>query len=405
MSTAAPAVPDPGDEARVAAALSVVLSPSLVPLFDAAFIRSCALYDEFVHRLALRVFRDAGLGAAARDAGTVDEIAARAGLEVERSRTPLDWILRYLAARRVVEDGVGHDGGHRFRVSAPVPDLEPVSVRDEQTRHDPSWLPAYVLAETAARDYAAFFRGEAAGEAILFSPARFRLWLDYFSNANGLYAVSNRVGAIAAEEWMPRGGGAVLELGGGLASAATALLERFEAAGRLAEIREYRFTEVVPAFLRRGQRTLEARFPGSGFLRFGQLDMNRPFVEQGIEPGGLSVVYAVNTLHVAYDLDFTLGEIYRVLAPGGRLVVSECVRPLPGQAIYVEFIFNLMETFRSPRLHPGYRPNGGFLTPEQWTAAMGASGFADVRLLPDIARLRDRFPNFYIAAIGATRPG
>ena len=35
---------------------------------------------------------------------------------------------------------------------------------------------------------------------------------------------------------------------------------------------------------------------------------------------------------------------------------------------------------------------------------MEASGLVDVRLLPDVAGLRDRFPTFYIAAIGATRP-
>jgi len=63
-----------------------------------------------------------------------------------------------------------------------------------------------------------------------------------------------------------------------------------------------------------------------------------------------------------------------------------------------------METFRSPVLHPIHRPNGGFLTPEQWKGAMGAAGFVDVGVLPDIAGLRARYPDFIVAAIGATRP-
>jgi hypothetical protein len=67
------------------------------------------------------------------------------------------------------------------------------------------------------------------------------------------------------------------------------------------------------------------------------------------------------------------------------------------------FVFNLLATFRSPCLHPGYRPNGGFLTPEQWTAALEATGFQDVRILPDVTRIRDGFSGFYVAAIGATR--
>ena len=393
----------PGEAAVAAQALARVLPPALGPLFDASFIRSSALYDEFVHRLVLRVFREAGLEVAVRDAGTVEEIATRAGFEIGRARIPLRWILRHLTARGVLADGAG-DAGGRFGLRAAAPDLDPAVVRDEQAGHDPSWLPAYVLAETVARDYPAFFRGEAAGEAILFSPARFHLWIDYFSNDNGLYAVNNRVGAVAVEEWMPRDVGTILELGGGLASAAVAVIERLEAAGRLAGLRAYRFTEVVPAFLRRGRDALQRRFPDAPFLAFGAVDMNRPFGEQSVEAGTCSLVYAVNTLHVAYDLDFTLNEIFRALAPGGRLIVSECVRPRPEQAIYVEFVFNLMETFRSPRLDPRFRPNGGFLTPEQWTGAMEASGLVDVRLLPDVAGLRDRFPTFYIAAIGATRP-
>jgi hypothetical protein len=84
--------------------------------------------------------------------------------------------------------------------------------------------------------------------------------------------------------------------------------------------------------------------------------------------------------------------------------VSECIHTAPRQAVYVEFIFLLMETFRSPVLHPTHRPNGGFLTPDQWQGAMEAAGFVDVGVLPDIAELRARFPDFIVAAIGATRP-
>jgi SAM-dependent methyltransferase len=127
-------------------------------------------------------------------------------------------------------------------------------------------------------------------------------------------------------------------------------------------------------------------------------------MEQDVAPGSVSVVYAVNTLHVATDLAFTLGEVYRSLEPGGQLILSECVRPWPADTLYPEFVFNLLETFRSPRLHPDYRPNGGFLTPEQWTGALQAAGFRDVRLLPDISDIREQFPGFYVAAIGATRP-
>jgi len=69
--------------------------------------------------------------------------------------------------------------------------------------------------------------------------------------------------------------------------------------------------------------------------------------------------------------------------------------------VYAEFIFNLMETFRSPRLDPAYRPGGGFLTPEQWKAAVEATGFSDARFLPDLRKILAEVPEFVVAALVA----
>ena len=388
-------------EAPAAAALlERLLPPELVPLFDESYVRMHLLYDEFIYRLVLRVVAETGLERATREPGTAQEIAARAGLEAGRALVPLDWMLRLLAAHGLIEE-LPEGAASRYRSLGPFPSLDPAPVREQQLRLAPSWIPAYALAETVARDYPAFLRGEVTGEEVLFSPRRLRLWVDYFSNDNGLYVVNNRIGALAVEQWLPRSGGMVLEMGGGLGSSALALLERLEATGRLGEIAEYRFTEFIPAFLRRGEQAVRARLPRASF---GALDMNRGFEDQGVAPGSVSVVYAVNTLHVAHDLAFTLGEVLRALEPGGRLILSECVRSHARQPIESEFVFNLTETFRSPRLHPHYRPSGGFLTPAQWTGALEAAGFLDIRFLPDIVRVHDLAPRFIAAAIAASRP-
>ncbi len=386
----------------VAAILREILPPYLLDVIDASFIRSHHLYDEFVCRLVLKITREMGLESAIREGGSAEAIAARERLDVGQAVVPLDWMLRLLAARGVLEEVSG--APQQFRARGPLPTADPAAVKDEQLRHDPSWLPSYVLAETVAQDYPAFLRGEVRGEEVLFSPRRLRLWVDYFSNDNGQYALNNRIGAAAVEQWLPREGGVVLELGGGLGSGAIALLERLTSAGRLGAIEEYRFTELVPAFLRRGEQALRAHRPPNMPIRFDVLDMNRPFEAQGVTPSSATVVYAVNTLHVAYDLDFTLAEIMRTLRPGGRLIASECVRPYPRRALYAEFIFNLIETFRSPRLHPDYRPNGGFLTPDEWKGAMESAGFLDTRFVPDVVRIRRQAPDFFVSAIGAMRP-
>lgn len=393
---------DGRERERIAASVAQHLPAPLVPVFGAHTLCSHLLFDEFVHRLTVRVCAETGLGSAVAEWSSVDEVVARRGLAAVAATVAVGSMLRHLAARGVLERR-DDPGGPRFRAGQDLPGLDPAPVRAEQERHDPACLPSYELAEVAAREYPAFLRGERSGEEILLSPGRLGLWVAYFSNDNVLYALNNRVGAAALEAWRERGQGVILELGGGCGSGALAALERLAAAGRLGELRAYRFTELVPALLRRGQRAVQERFGDVAGLRFEPLDMNRPFAEQGVTAESVPIVYAVNTLHVAHDLAFTLGEVRRALEPGGQVIISECVRPFAGQTLYPEFVFNLLGTFRAPRLHPEYRPNGGFLMVEQWSRALERAGFRDVRVLPDIGRIRGVFPAFYAAAIGATR--
>jgi SAM-dependent methyltransferase len=138
-------------------------------------------------------------------------------------------------------------------------------------------------------------------------------------------------------------------------------------------------------------------------IAFAALDIDRHFAEGGIVPGSFSLVYGVNVLHVARDLAATLHELREALTEGGALVMSECVRPFPGTPLHLELVFNLLSAFRDAVVVPGWRPNGGFLTPEQWTAALEANGFADVRIYPDIASIREACPSCVVAAISARR--
>jgi len=374
------------------------LPADLLPLFDDRFIRSCELFEEYVRRQAVATARALALPAAARAPGTPAEIAARAGLAPERAAVPVGWILATLISSGLA----ARDGEGRWRIAAEpeAPDLR--EVEDAQAAHDPSCLPSYRLADLSAALHPEVLRGGVTGEAALFAPDRFGAWAAYFSNDNPIYAVSNRVGALAAARALAGGCGAVLEIGGGLGSATAALFERLGEAGGAARIGAYRFTEIAPSFLRRGQRNLAALLPTAP-LTFGRLDMDRPFAEAGIEPATLDLVYGVNTLHAARDLEATFAEIRRALVPGGALVLAECVRPFPGRPIYVEFLFHLLESFRAPRLVDPWRPNGGFLAPEQWKAGLEAGGFRDVAIVPDIARVREICPECVVAAVTAVR--
>jgi len=349
--------------------LASLIPPEILPLFDDAFVRSCDLLVEYVARLAAAAFRSTGLAEACVAPATVEEAIGRAGLAPAVARVPAAWLLATLAARGWVEQVSGTGNGARFRAAKPLPVLDPEEILAAQAANDERCLPSFRIAAMAAERYPAVLRGELTGEQALFGAEGIVAWSKYFSNANPLYAISNTIGAVAAARALADRGGAVLELGGGLGSGAEALLERADPG----TVQSYRFTEISPLFLRRAERALAARFGGRG-LEFGTLDLDRPF---GVAPGAFALVYGVNVLHVARDLAATLAEVRAALAPGGALVISECVRPFAGRPVYVELAFNLLASFRDPVLVPGWRPNGGFLTPEQWKQALAGNGFRE----------------------------
>ncbi|HEY7575588.1 MAG TPA: class I SAM-dependent methyltransferase [Thermoanaerobaculia bacterium] len=370
-------------------------------LFSPAFILCSEHFDRFTVDMLLRVVAELDLEPPLRRGATVPDLIASRSWS-PRAAAPLDWFFRKLAAEGYLDAVPGAPDTYRLRGPLPVGDPELSEARARAT--DPSSLPAFAVVRAMVGHVPEFLRGEKTGEEILFSPARLPLWFDYFSNDNLLYQINNRLGAEAVARALPRRRPAtVVEIGGGCGSAAQAVAERLARDASLSRIERYVFTEIVPTFLRRAERTLKTRFPGlpAEFLR---LDMDRDFAVQGVRPGQADLVYAVNTIHVARDLGATLARIREALKPGGAAVFSECVRPFEGQPIYVEFVFNFLENFTGVATDPRTRPTHGFLTPESWRRALSAAGFENVEILPDVEALAKHYDAFFVAAVSARRP-
>jgi SAM-dependent methyltransferase len=164
----------------------------------------------------------------------------------------------------------------------------------------------------------------------------------------------------------------------------------------------YDVTEPVPFFRRRAERTLATAHPGAP-LAFAALDLNQPWAAQGIPPGGHDLVFGVNVMHLARDLDAGLREARAALAPGGFLVLGEGLRPGPETPVAAELPFQLLESFADVETDPETRPTAGFLTAETWLAALRRAGFADGTLVPDAIRLRALVPTFLAAAVVGRR--
>ena len=371
-------------------------------LFSPEFILCAEHFDRFTIEFVLRLCHELGfVGDLARGVSSATLVAERGF--APRAEVPVRWFFRKLEAAGYL-DVEGQGPTALYRARGPLPPGDPDRAEARARAIDARSMPAFAVVRAMVEHVAGFLRGEKTGEEILFAPAKLPLWFDYFSNENLLYQINNRLGAEAVARVLPATHPAVvLEIGGGSGSAALAVAERLARDGALPRLERYVFTEIVPTFLRRAERAIRGRFPSfpAEFLR---LDMDRDFPSQGVPAGSFDVVYAVNTVHIARDLAAALARIREALKPGGVAVFSECVRPFPGQPIYVEFVFNFLENFTGVATDPATRPNHGFLTPENWRAAFRAAGFERPGILPDVEELARHYDAFFVAAVWARRP-
>lgn len=272
-------------------------------------------------------------------------------------------------------------------------------LREAAIAANPAVAPAYEVLELAARSLPRVLEGSLRGEDALFGPQTLALWFSYFSNDNPLYAPSNRLAAVAAERAAPPSP-RVLEVGGGGGSAAQEIGRRLATAGKIPWL--YHFTELQPAFLRRGARLAQAAFPPQTAFKAFRYDINLPPWTQDVAPRQYDLVVAVNTLHLARDLPTTLAMLKSCLADGGAIVLGELIRPAGTGTVHLELPFSLLSSYRETAAagHAG-RP-AGFLSEATWREVFAAAGFTQVEILP--ARLAEcvaLYPGFYSAALTA----
>jgi amino acid adenylation domain-containing protein len=163
----------------------------------------------------------------------------------------------------------------------------------------------------------------------------------------------------------------VLEVGAGTGGLTSAVLPRLRA-GAL----EYRFTDVSPYFLA-GAREEFGTWPG---MHFSLFDVESDPAAQGLALGAFDVVLAANVIHATADIRASLGNLRRLLMPGGLLVLLELTRPDP----WIEVIFGLLDgwwRFADQDL----RPSHALLGREAWARPLAEVGFEDVEILNDPA--------------------
>jgi polyketide synthase PksN len=313
-------------------------------------------------------------------------------------RVPLQWILERLVESGCVETrDDGATRSYHLRNTPWKTDLK--YLRRVGLNIDSRNAATLDLLDYAANAYPAAATSRQTADHNLFGPQGIPLWLNYFHNDNLTYSVNNWVAAAAAVHRLyscPRL--RVLEIGAGTGSATEILLTLLSERGLLPRLERYVITEPNAYFRRCNQRKLSAHYREVP-LEWSTVDLDLPWSTQGIALGEFDLVYAVNVMHVAKDLLFSLNEARSAIATDGWLVIGECVRPCENQPMYPELMFQILDSFTNVETDPEIRPNPGFLTAGQWRRAFLRAEFVRTEIAPDVERIREIYPHFFTGAI------
>jgi len=315
-----------------------------------------------------------------------------------RFQFALGWLLERLVETGCTEARTNPNArSYRLQHAPWQPEL--ARLRRAGLNIDPSNAATLDLLDYAASVYPTIARCEQSGDQAMVGLQGVPIWLNFFHNNNLTYAVNNWAGAVPAVDRLSiRSNMRILEVGAGAGSASEALLCCFGERGNLGHIERYLITEPSAFFRRRAERELPKQYSNLP-LQWGTLDINLPWDSQGIALGEFDLVYAVNVMHIAKDLFFSLNQARSALVDDGWLVIGECLRPYIYQPIYPELIFLIMESFTEVHTDVEIRPNPGFLTADQWRQAFRRAEFERVEVAPNVDNIRELYPHFFTGAI------
>ncbi|KUI61191.1 Lovastatin diketide synthase LovF [Cytospora mali] len=173
----------------------------------------------------------------------------------------------------------------------------------------------------------------------------------------------------------------ILEVGAG--TGGTTALPDLGARERLYSV--YSYTDVSAGFMTAARE----RFANHENIEFGVLDVAEDPAAQGFQLGSYDLIIAANVIHATSSLHTTLGNLHKLLSPGGRLFLEE----LSPDAMFFNYVMGYL---------PGWwlgaadgRVDKPWVSPERWTQELVAAGFQE----PESIVLDDASPYHVNAGI------
>jgi acyl transferase domain-containing protein len=153
----------------------------------------------------------------------------------------------------------------------------------------------------------------------------------------------------------------ILEVGAGTGGTTTHVVPAL--AGRNVE---YLFTDIGQAFVVKASQVF-SRYP---FVKYRVMDIEKNPSAQELGAERYDIVIAANVIHATRDLRGTLGNIHRLMAADGMLILVEVTKPQR----WFDLTFGLTEGWWRFDDHD-LRPSYPLISPRQWLGLLDECGF------------------------------
>lgn len=314
----------------------------------------------------------------------------------------IKWLLDRLAMDGYIIK-IKNSNENLYRLTDKKIDFDLDKIKNQAYNMAPESLSAFNMLKLITDNYKEYLNGKKNGIEIIFSSENINITNDYYRD-NLFYNVHNIAGAkVLNLEIDKRVNPVVLEIGGGFGGGTKQfLIQRINDNSNVSDF-SYYFTDIANKMLRDTKKEIIKITSKIDNFNFQKLNFNLDLCEQGYNENSYDIIWGVNSIHVANDLRFTLNEFYKILKPGGTIVICETVRPKGNQMIQQEIILNTIDDYWNVKLDKDIRPRYGFMDWTDWIKAFKVIGFKDIKTIPDMNYLQDKYDNCYVAVIVGTK--
>jgi acyl transferase domain-containing protein/SAM-dependent methyltransferase/acyl carrier protein len=406
-------------EARLDDAICRETATEETSLGDAAVLEQCAIHhaqglarlgsertsqselSEYAALALLRAMRSRRVLTAAGRRYGVAELAAQLGV-VERQTRLWRALLALLAKKQFIHfvDADNFVSADRLESDALNEALASLPALGQSFASRHAGFASYIrLIDTAMASVWEVLRAERSATDILFARGSVEL-VEAVYQGNPISDHFNHLLARAAYEWLSAGRSSgrrlrVLEVGAGTGGTSARVLDALRP---LASQIEYVYTDISSRFIQHGESRFGRDYP---FATFRTLDIERSLDAQGFASGEFDLVLATNVMHATRRLDRSLGELQRLLRPGGLFLLNE----LTEVHDFATVTFGLLDgwwQFDDEVLRLRDAP---LLSESSWRAALRTCGFDAIRTwtLPSLTEAEGNYQTLFAAVAGARR--